>query len=200
MPPNTRMQRTRSSASPPRSPLMRNPLGRLMRRYAYATLLASGLTACASSAPTSVTATMGHPADLVGVLTVCVNGAGGEYDAEAKAALVSELRKAGIAIDAACVPSARYVTITVSVNEGTYSPVEGEVMGRYHVTADVRRMVDGDLVSEAWVQRTDGAHLRTELREVSRALVNLLKKGTVPKRGPGISTGGLILASPSKAA
>ena len=26
-PPNTRMQRTRSSASPPRSPLMRNPLG-----------------------------------------------------------------------------------------------------------------------------------------------------------------------------
>ena len=28
-PPNTRMQRTRSSASPPHSPLMRNPLGRL---------------------------------------------------------------------------------------------------------------------------------------------------------------------------
>jgi len=27
--PNTRMQRTRSSASPPRSPLMRNPLGGL---------------------------------------------------------------------------------------------------------------------------------------------------------------------------
>ena len=26
--PNTRMQRTRSSASPPHSPLMRNPLGR----------------------------------------------------------------------------------------------------------------------------------------------------------------------------
>jgi len=28
-PPNTRMQRTRSSASPPHSPLMRNPLGSL---------------------------------------------------------------------------------------------------------------------------------------------------------------------------
>jgi hypothetical protein len=26
-PPNTRMQRTRSSASPPHSPLMRSPLG-----------------------------------------------------------------------------------------------------------------------------------------------------------------------------
>jgi hypothetical protein len=37
--PNTRMQRTRSSASPPRSPLMRCPLGALNRRSRYLSLL-----------------------------------------------------------------------------------------------------------------------------------------------------------------
>ena len=38
-PPNTRMQRTRSSASPPRSPLMRSPLGGLWRNRRLAHLV-----------------------------------------------------------------------------------------------------------------------------------------------------------------
>ena len=46
--PNTRMQRTRSSASPPRSPLMRNPLGGTKLLGAAFT---SVLLACSSGAP-----------------------------------------------------------------------------------------------------------------------------------------------------
>ena len=49
MPPNTRMQRTRSSASPPRSPLMRSPLGARSRVVALATLVVLGSVALRAS-------------------------------------------------------------------------------------------------------------------------------------------------------
>jgi hypothetical protein len=47
-PPNTRMQRTRSSASPPRSPLMRCPLGGSWASVLAGVVLAGGSVSCAS--------------------------------------------------------------------------------------------------------------------------------------------------------
>jgi hypothetical protein len=43
LPPNMRVQRTRSSASPPRSPLTHRPLGGMKRRRLRAVLLRVGL-------------------------------------------------------------------------------------------------------------------------------------------------------------
>ena len=48
--PNMRVQRTRSSASPPRSPLTRGPLGSL-KRHIWVIAWAVVITACASAPP-----------------------------------------------------------------------------------------------------------------------------------------------------
>jgi len=60
-PPNMRLQRTRSSASPLRSPLTRHPLGRSWFQVVATTVLAAGTFACASG-----TAKPSEPFDLGG--------------------------------------------------------------------------------------------------------------------------------------
>ena len=67
--PNTRMQRTRSSASPPRSPLMRSPLGGRGGLRGHIALMGSTLIlACASSRESAfIKVTDLHGSAMVGV-------------------------------------------------------------------------------------------------------------------------------------
>ena len=94
-PPNTRMQRTRSSASPPRSPLMRSPLG-----AAIAIVLATLAGAPAPGSPVRVAEPMATLRGLKGVAVVVSHRFSGDnLPAPGYSAfVVDRLKKAGIPI------------------------------------------------------------------------------------------------------